>query len=169
MAYTPWSVVFGEQPSAAKWNILGANDASFADGTGIDDGAITAAKLATPPSRYVQLNPAVQVVDLDPTSTAAVGVNVTANTSATTFAVVLNVGISSSTTVGRSVFVRATGSGAANNNLTRAVQNQNSSGTKNWNQVTCLVDASQSFDWLVDNADVNTLTIVLMGYYETVA
>lgn len=35
MAYASWSVVFGEQPSAAKWNILGTNDASFADGTGI--------------------------------------------------------------------------------------------------------------------------------------
>ena len=29
MAYTAWSVVFGEQPSAAKWNILGTNDATF--------------------------------------------------------------------------------------------------------------------------------------------
>jgi hypothetical protein len=35
MAYSSWSVVFGEQPSTAKWNILGANDASFNDGTGI--------------------------------------------------------------------------------------------------------------------------------------
>jgi len=37
MAYSAWSVVFGEQwlPSAAKWNILGTNDASFNDGTGI--------------------------------------------------------------------------------------------------------------------------------------
>lgn len=40
MAYVAWSVVFGEQPTAAKWNILGANDASFHDGTGIDDDAI---------------------------------------------------------------------------------------------------------------------------------
>lgn len=40
MSYTAWSVVFGEQPTAAKWNILGANDASFHDGTGIDDEAI---------------------------------------------------------------------------------------------------------------------------------
>lgn len=46
MAYTPISFVFGEQPSAAKWNILGANDASFADGTGIASGAITTAKIA---------------------------------------------------------------------------------------------------------------------------
>lgn len=41
MSYQSWSVVFGEQPSAAKWNILGQNDASFNDGSGIDDGVIT--------------------------------------------------------------------------------------------------------------------------------
>ena len=35
MAYASWSVSFGEKPSAAKWNILGTNDASFNDGTGI--------------------------------------------------------------------------------------------------------------------------------------
>lgn len=29
MSYTAWSVVFGEQPSAAKWNLLGSNDAEF--------------------------------------------------------------------------------------------------------------------------------------------
>ena len=46
MAYAPWSVTFGEQPSAAKWNILGTNDASFNDGTGIASGAITYAKAA---------------------------------------------------------------------------------------------------------------------------
>lgn len=39
MAYTAWSVVFGEQPSAAKWNILGTNDASFNDGTGLNNGS----------------------------------------------------------------------------------------------------------------------------------
>lgn len=40
MAYQSWSVVFGEQPSASKWGILGTNDASFNDGTGIGAGAI---------------------------------------------------------------------------------------------------------------------------------
>jgi hypothetical protein len=29
MAYQSWSVVFGEQPSASKWGILGTNDATF--------------------------------------------------------------------------------------------------------------------------------------------
>lgn len=45
MAYQSWSVVYGEQPSAAKWNILGTNDAGFNDGTGIADDAITAPKI----------------------------------------------------------------------------------------------------------------------------
>lgn len=40
MGYSSWSVVFGEQPSAAKWNILGTNDSSFNDGTGINTGVI---------------------------------------------------------------------------------------------------------------------------------
>jgi hypothetical protein len=45
MAYTTWSVVFGEQPSAAKWNLLGSNDASFNDGTGINTDAIHSSQL----------------------------------------------------------------------------------------------------------------------------
>lgn len=40
MAYTAWSVVFGEQPTAAKWNQLGQNDAGFKDGTNFDDSII---------------------------------------------------------------------------------------------------------------------------------
>lgn len=40
MSYTAWSVVFGEQPSASKWNVLGANDASFADGTGFGNAIV---------------------------------------------------------------------------------------------------------------------------------
>lgn len=36
MAYTAWSVVYGEQPTAAKWNQLGQNDAGFRDGTNFD-------------------------------------------------------------------------------------------------------------------------------------
>lgn len=47
MAYQSWSVVFGEQPSAAKWNILGTNDVSFNDGSGIASDAIHPNHLAT--------------------------------------------------------------------------------------------------------------------------
>lgn len=45
MAYASWSVIAGEQPTAAKWNILGTNDASFNDGTGIGTSTITPEKL----------------------------------------------------------------------------------------------------------------------------
>lgn len=47
MAYAAFSVVFGEQPSAAKWNILGTNDAGFNDGTAINDSAILPRHLLT--------------------------------------------------------------------------------------------------------------------------
>jgi len=46
MSYTAWSVVFGEQPTAAKWNQLGTNDAGFKDGTNIDNLAILTRHLA---------------------------------------------------------------------------------------------------------------------------
>lgn len=46
MAYTAWSVVFGEQPTAAKWNQLGENDAGFRDGTNIANDAIVNSHMA---------------------------------------------------------------------------------------------------------------------------
>jgi hypothetical protein len=48
MAYAAFSVVFGEQPSAAKWNILGSNDASFNDGTGIANLATSTTSISNP-------------------------------------------------------------------------------------------------------------------------
>lgn len=38
-------MVFGEQPSASKWNQLGTNDASFNDGSGIAVDALADSKL----------------------------------------------------------------------------------------------------------------------------
>ena len=52
MAYQAWSVVYGEQPTAAKWNILGTNDASFNDGTGIADDAIKVATHLDNPYKF---------------------------------------------------------------------------------------------------------------------
>ena len=40
MSYAAWSVIAGEQPTTSKWNILGSNDSSFNDGSGIGAGAI---------------------------------------------------------------------------------------------------------------------------------
>lgn len=47
LPWPSWSVVFGEQPTAAKWSELGANDDALAAGTGLNDGALTPAKLVT--------------------------------------------------------------------------------------------------------------------------
>ena len=44
MPYTAWDVVAFEQPTAAKWNQLGENDAGFKDGSNINAGAITVVK-----------------------------------------------------------------------------------------------------------------------------
>jgi len=46
MAYQAWSVVYGEQPTASKWNILGTNDAGFNDGSAIGDDAIITRHIA---------------------------------------------------------------------------------------------------------------------------
>lgn len=35
MGYIAWSVIASEQPTTSKWNILGANDSSFNDGSGL--------------------------------------------------------------------------------------------------------------------------------------
>lgn len=48
MTYAAWSVIFGEQPSAAKWNVLGSNDASFNDGTGIANLALNTTAISNP-------------------------------------------------------------------------------------------------------------------------
>lgn len=40
--YAPWSVIAGEQPTTAKWNILGTNDGSFNTGQGFNDSIIVA-------------------------------------------------------------------------------------------------------------------------------
>jgi hypothetical protein len=47
LGYTADSFAAGEQPTAAKWNELFANDVSFNNGTGIGTNAIAAASLAT--------------------------------------------------------------------------------------------------------------------------
>lgn len=46
MAYAAVVFTAGEQPTTAKWNQLGENDARLKDGTAIDSAAITNAKLA---------------------------------------------------------------------------------------------------------------------------
>ena len=76
MAYASWSVVFGEQPSAAKWNILGTNDASFNDGTGIGNDVIGSSQLLAALSNATPGT----LADLTTTPTAAASLSITAGT-----------------------------------------------------------------------------------------
>jgi hypothetical protein len=63
--YTLWSVVAGEQPTTAKWNILGNNDASFNSGVGFNDGVIG--------TRLMKPNYAQSTVNNNGTGTRSVG------------------------------------------------------------------------------------------------
>ena len=45
--YAAWSVIAGEQPTTAKWNILGTNDASFNTGNGFNDNILVTRHFAT--------------------------------------------------------------------------------------------------------------------------
>ena len=45
--YAAWSVIAGEQPTTAKWNILGSNDSSFNTGVGFNDGIIVNRHMTT--------------------------------------------------------------------------------------------------------------------------
>ena len=47
MAYTALTFVYGEVLTAAKMNLMSANDASFHDGSGIGSGAIVEAKISS--------------------------------------------------------------------------------------------------------------------------
>lgn len=72
MAYNAWSVVFGETPSASKWNILGANDAAFNDGSGLaftTNNVVPANALAT---SALFLGTAQSTTNMATTSTTAV-------------------------------------------------------------------------------------------------
>ncbi|TAL08209.1 MAG: hypothetical protein EPO02_13560 [Nitrospirae bacterium] len=152
MSYAAWSVVFGEQPSAAKWNILGTNDAYF-------DSVI---------SRFVAIDPGVVVVNaVDPANTNWTSVDITANTSATATAVLLHaVGTSTDTT--RHLYLRTTGSGDAQDSTTTILTTQVAN-VQVHNTTAVKLDASQSFDYSVSNANMSAVTLVVRGYWETVA
>lgn len=45
--YTAITFVANEQPTTAKWNLIGSNDASFNNGNGFEDGIIVNRHLAT--------------------------------------------------------------------------------------------------------------------------
>ncbi len=65
MSYTPWSVAYAEQPSSAKWNELGANDAYF---EAIHQDHLANGDLLGFASRTSDFSSATQNADVDVTS-----------------------------------------------------------------------------------------------------
>lgn len=166
--------VFAERANSATLTnkTIDGDDNTITDlgTTSLKDGAVTAIKMATPPSRFVAVSPGVVVVNgVDPANTNWTAVDITANTSATAYAAVLQIGLASGTTAFRAGYVRRTGDSDAQDIPTLAVQNQVVSSSRTWNEVTVLLSSGQSFDWSVNNADVSNFTAVLRGYYELVA
>lgn len=88
MAYQAWSVVYGEQPSASKWNILGSNDAHFYSYLGDVEPWITYSPTianftqgtSTVVAKYIQIGSYVRVSVI---ITLAVGFSISGNISVT--------------------------------------------------------------------------------------
>lgn len=96
MAYQDWSVVFGEQPSASKWNILGANDAGFNDGTGIGDDAILQRHIADNQILPAQLTSAARWwEELARTTRSTVGTSIDVSFTAKKYLMILFNGVGS--------------------------------------------------------------------------
>ena len=105
------------------------------------------------------------MVSTDPANTSWTSVDLTANTSSTATAALLNVGIRGGN---RSAHIRKTGAGEAQDTTT-IVQTHQVTSVITWATTAVALDTSQSFDWSVTNADVDSFTIILRGYWETVA
>lgn len=165
MAYTAWSVVFGEQPTAAKWNQLGENDAGFKTGANIDNGAIVAAKLATPPSRFVAIEPVV-AHNSNPSVTTFVDLDVSAYVSSTATAVLISL-VGSAATAGRFASVRPNGS--SNTSVATQAMYMPVANVYNHSSVAVKLDSNKIFEWAVNNADVTDIYISVLGYWELVA
>lgn len=71
MAYNAWSVTFGEQPSIAKWNYLGTNDAGFYDGTNLPTSS--AAKTTVSTNQSTSSATAADLATTGPSVTLSVG------------------------------------------------------------------------------------------------
>lgn len=78
MGYSAISFSAGEQPTTAKWNILGSNDSSFNDGTGIGTNAIAAASLSTTAITLAYAQIVASITTASTTIVAATGLTVNA-------------------------------------------------------------------------------------------
>ncbi len=100
--YTAITFVANEQPTTAKWNLIGSNDSSFNLGTGLEDGVIL--------NRHLAVN-AVGGNQLATSAILLASIKVTSSQTISTTAATLITGLSAAVTVpagGRKVKITAT-------------------------------------------------------------
>lgn len=164
MAYTAWSVVFGEQPTAAKWNQLGSNDAGFKDGTNMDDDFLIGRHLSFELYRYVPIEPT-SVLSADPNNANYNDLDVSAVVSANAYAVTGTVHAGTAGSSTRTIYMRKNGDTV--DSVSNAVLRIPTAPGTNGAKYVCAIDASKILEWKVSNADVNALDISVDGYFET--
>lgn len=120
-------------------------------------------------TRYVALDdPAVVVADAtDPANTNWNDVDVSASTSANCYAVSLRGQCTSSSTAGRRLCVRKNGSSVSNGSINVLSRNP-ATAVSGWGECVVAVDANKIFEWSVSDADVNSIGIWVVGYWEYV-
>lgn len=116
-------------------------------------------------TRFVPVTNAVELVNGDPSGTGWSSVDVTANTSSTTYALSVSVFFAAAT-INRRVFLRKSGSGLGQSTLTEVGRIQNALFSGAFSHPVVETSTGQSFAWSVDHADVSAVIINLRGYYE---
>jgi hypothetical protein len=115
-------------------------------------------------TRFVPVEPRVQVLNTDPANTNWTDEDVTAETSANTFMVCGTALLRESAGATRNLYIRKNGSSTGQVGATNILRTQSGAGIKSSFQ--CEVDTGQIFEWSVDNADVDLVTFEITGYWE---
>ena len=115
-------------------------------------------------TRFVPIA-AVEVVNDAVADTTFTAVDVTANTSATAFAIAGVIKVFGPT-LGRVGYLRPTGSSETGANIEKIAVLNTSTTTRVG--FTVELDTSQSFDWAANNADLSVFVVVITGYWEYV-
>jgi len=118
-------------------------------------------------TRFVVLDPPVQVLDTDPLNTNWTDLDVNATVGSRAYAVTAKMMITDTAGAVRNGYVRQNGSSEAQGETTLVA---GTLGLTNANRVSFVVglDTSQILEWSVSNADVDTLRIIIHGYWEYV-
>ncbi|KKN16870.1 hypothetical protein LCGC14_0971580 [marine sediment metagenome] len=117
-------------------------------------------------TRFVPVTPPVLKVDINPSATAWVDVDVSGQTSSTAYAASIRVEVRS-TTAGRIAFLRKNGDSDAQDTTTQVGRSTLSS-ISNLSSAVVELDTSQVFEQSVNNAEVDVLRLIIDGFWEYV-